>query len=80
MHGPHLPFFASSAISDALSRMASLGATITDPADFLNIADLEHNADHGEHLVLNTEMKSDLEAYLEDLEESPVRKLVEVIK
>lgn len=60
--------------------MAQLGAAITDAADFLNIAELEDNADHGEHLVLNTEMKSDLEAYLEDLEESPVRKLVDVVK
>lgn len=67
-----------STVDTVFSRMASLGAILEDPADLPTIEELW--ASKHEKVVLDFEFKVDLALYLEELEESKVRNLMDVIK
>jgi amidase len=59
----------------AISALRDLGATVVDPANVRNVADMFEI----EFPVLLYEFKRDLNAYLADLVDSPVRTLAEII-
>ncbi|MEJ7653268.1 MAG: amidase [Chloroflexia bacterium] len=72
--------FGSSPETDAITEnsiaeLKRLGATIVDPADVPHISEYGDS----EFEVLLYEFKADLNAYLADLEDSPVRTLEEII-
>jgi amidase len=66
---------ADAILEDALQAMRDAGAVVVDPADILGQTEVFEP----EFTVLLYEFKADLNAYLADLESSPVRTLEEVI-
>jgi amidase len=75
------------AVNSAISKMASLGAVIQDPADLPSAAELHAStteltvlsSSNLVYLTLETEFKIDLQTYLEGLNSSQIRTLEDLI-
>jgi amidase len=65
------------AFNAVIEQMRGLGAVIIDPADIPHAKEMEESKN--EETVLLFELKADMNAYLADLESSPVRTLAEII-
>jgi amidase len=65
------------ALQIAIEQLRQLGAVIIDPADIPHAREMADSK--SEEKVLLFELKADLNAYLADLESSPVRTLAEII-
>lgn len=68
---------ADACIEMAIKRMRELGAIIVDPADIPTTEQM--SATEAETIVMLHEFKADLNAYLADLQETPVRTLADII-
>ncbi|GLV56263.1 amidase [Dictyobacter sp. S3.2.2.5] len=68
---------ATRLIESALQALQEAGAILVDPANIPTAKQMESST--AENLVLITDLKADLNAYLGELLESPVRNLAEVI-
>lgn len=65
------------AFGAVIEQLRGLGATIIDPADIPHAKEMSESKN--EETVLLFELKADMNAYLADLERSPVRTLAEII-
>jgi amidase len=65
------------ALQSAIEHLRQLGAVVIDPADIPHAREMADSK--SEETVLLFELKADLNAYLADLERSPLRTLAEII-